>query len=82
MTIYHLTAVTLSIFLLCLVLLGLSYTPLQSELIDDGSDSAADLLHSTYSRYQKVLVFIGTISFLFTVVHTTIAAAMLVKELM
>ena len=82
MTIYHLTAYSLFLFLICVVLLAASYTPLQSELIDDGSDEAHDLLLKSHTRYQRVISTIGTLSFLFTVVHGTIAAAKLLAGLM
>lgn len=82
MTIYHLTAYSLSLFLLCVTLLATSYSPEQSTLIDDGSDEAFDKLKLTHTRYQNMLTVIGTLSFLFTVVHGTIAAAKLLAGLM
>lgn len=82
MTIYHLTAYSLSLFLLCVTLLAASYSPEQSTLIDDGSDEAYDKIKLTYTRYQRVITTIGTLSFLFTVVHGTIAAAKLLAGLM
>lgn len=82
MTIYHLTAYSLSLFLLCVILLAASYSPEQSALIDDGSDESMDKLVSTHTRYQKIVYAIGNLSFLFTVVHGTIAAAKLLAGLM
>lgn len=82
MTIYHLIIYSLIPFIICVVLKALSYTPLQLELIENGGEEAQALLRASYSRYQKTLIYVGVFSFLFTVCHVTIAAAMLVKELM
>lgn len=82
MTIYHLTAYSLSLFLLSTILLACSYNAEQSELIDDGSDEAHDKLQKTHTKYQRVIATVGALACMFTIVHATIAAAKLLAGLM
>lgn len=80
MNIYILILISLIPFLACSIVLACSFNELQKDLIDN--DAEYELLYATYSNFQKLMVVLGFLSWGFTLVHGTIAAAMWVKELM